>query len=166
MSACAYAWNSSYSACSFLNKLRLNADLLESFDSSFITTEQTNSIRTTLSADIDRVYEECKNDGWGNLRNEKFVGLNQLSAHHAKEFACYIENIQQPNVVPYSNGCIGFEWNSSEKIISIMFKENGNFVYSIITDSVNDYGENKQTSENQQNLLSRISSILLEGVTL
>ena len=58
---------------------------------------------------------------------------------------------------------MGFEWNSNNILISIMFKPNNSYVYSIITDTISDYGENKQNSKNQQDLLLRISDILAEG---
>lgn len=168
MTACpAYSWGMANQFCKpkpCVVKAFIEPELLDALTSSLITTECANSVRTSLTDEIDNIYEECKLDGWVNNKKEKSIGINYKSTVQAKEFANYIENIEQPYVVPYSNGCIGFDWIIDDKSISIMFKPEGSYVYSIITNTISDYGENKQTSKNQMNLFQRISSILQERV--
>lgn len=164
MSACpiVYPWGNA-PTYNFLKPV-LTGDLLEQLNKSFITTEKVNSIRTTLSEEIDKVYSERNYDGWANSKKEKSYAIKYFSTEQAKEFASYIENIKQPQVIPFMDGFIGFEWNFSNKIISIVFKDNGNYIYSISTDSINVYGENKQNTENQLDLSNRIFKILSEDI--
>lgn len=167
MTACSISpWGISpqfYNARSAIVKTFIEPELLNDLTSSLVTTECANSVRTSLVEEIDNIYEKCQKDGWVNNKKEKSKGINYQSTLQAKEFASYIDDMEQPYVVPYSNGCMGFEWNSNNILISIMFKPNNSYVYSIITDTISDYGENKQNSKNQQDLLLRIADILAEG---
>lgn len=144
-------------------KTIIEPELLEELTSSLVTTECANSVRVSLNEEIDKIYEECKQNNWANSKEEQCIGMNYNSILQAKEFASYIEDMEQPYVVPYSNGCIGFEWNINNNLISVMFKPEGSYIYSIITDTINDFGENKQNSKNQHDLLQRISNILIES---
>ncbi len=167
MTACSRSWGipqAFYSYRPALIKTNIEPELLDRLTSSLVTTECVNSVKTSLTEEIDSIYEDCKQDGWVNNKKEKSLGVNYDSTLQAKEFASYIEDMAQPYVVPFANGCIGFEWNINNKLISIMFKAEGSYIYSIVTDTMNEYGENKQTIENQQNLLQRISQVLAEGI--
>lgn len=167
MTACSRSWGipqTFYSYRPALIKTNIEPELLGKLTSSLVTTECVNSVKTSLTEEIDNIYKDCRQDGWVNNKKEKSLGINYNSALQAKEFASYIEDLDQPYVVPFTNGCIGFEWNINNKLISIMFKAEGNYIYSIVSDTMNEYGENKQTIENQQNLLQRISQVLAESV--
>ena len=149
-----------YSAKPSLVKAFVEPNLLNVLTSSLVTTECANSVRTALIEEIDKIYDECKEEGWANLKKEKSLPLSYKSTVQAKEFASYIEDLPQPYVIPYVNGCIGFEWNSCNKAISIIFKPEGSYIYSIITNTLNDFGENTQNTANQRALFQRISQIL------
>lgn len=167
MTACARSWGMQQAFYPYRPaKIRTNIEpeLLDRLTSSLVTTECVNSVKTSLVEEIDSIYENCKQDGWVNNKKEKSLGINYNSTLQAKEFASYIEDIEKPYVIPFANGCIGFEWNVNNKIISIMFKSEGTYIYSIVADTRNEYGENKQTIENQQNLFQRISQVLAEGI--
>lgn len=167
MTACARSWGipqTFYCARPANIKTNIEPELLYWLTSSLVTTECANSVKTSLTEEIDSIYKNCKQDGWVNNKKEKSLGINYSSTLQAKEFAGYIENLEQPYVVPFANGCIGFEWNVNNKLISVMFKSEGTYIYSIVTDTMNEYGENKQTIENQQNLFQRISQVLAEGI--
>ena len=126
---------------------------------------QLNAVRSTprtiLSSEIDNVYEECRYDGWTNDTKEKSKGIIYSSYINIKEFIYYLENFNlAPMVVPYKNGCLGLEWNKEDKTITMMFMGNNKYIYSIITNSLNEYGENDQTEENQISIINRISGLL------
>ena len=52
------------------------------------------------------------------------------------------------------------EWNYEDKQIDVMFLDNDNFIYSIISDKINEHGENLFTKDTQLNFISRISTVL------
>jgi len=117
--------------------------------------------RTVLSCEVDNVFNECKNDGWADNIKEKSKGIVNSSYLDIKEFVYYLKDFNiLPNVVPYKNGCLGLEWNYEDKAIAMMFIGNSKYIYSIITDELNEYGENNQTEENQLNFIKRVSGLL------
>ncbi len=124
-------------------------------------TEVESTPRTLLSPEIDAVFNECKNDGWADELKTKSKGILYSSYLNINEFAFYLKDVTIiPNVVPFKNGCLGFEWNYNGACIAIVFCGNNRYIYSIITDTINEYGENYQTETNQIDLIGRITRIL------
>lgn len=129
----------------------------------FTTTACEPSTRSFLFEEIENVYTECKDSGWDNDKKNPSIGISKETVAQAKEFANFILEVEKmPAVVPYTDGNIGLEWNIDNSIIiSIVFiPEKQSFIYSIITDELNEYGENLQTTENQNEFVRKISRIL------
>lgn len=129
----------------------------------FTTTACEPSTRSFLFEEIENVYIECKETGWDNNKKNPSSGITKETVAQAKEFANFISEIDKiPTVVPYSDGNIGLEWNIENNIIiSVVFiPQKQSFIYSIITNELNEYGENLQTTENQNEFVRKISRIL------
>lgn len=128
---------------------------------SFQLTACDSTTRTMLLPEVEEVYHECRNNGWANSTREKSKGIIKSSYQDIQEFVSYLKDFEiLPSVVPFKNGCLGLEWNHKDKTVDIMFSGDNKFIYSIITNDTNEYGENTQTEENQINFIKRISGIL------
>ena len=130
----------------------------------FSTTNSVESSSSTLIESIDEVYDECINDGWAVENNLIAKGIKTFSYHQAKIFAKYIENMILPDVVPCYDGLLGFSWNLEQIAISIVFRENNQFTYSIVKKDSNHYGIITQTDGEQRHFVKRIIEELNEFI--
>ena len=123
------------------------------------TTKWELSLQEILHEDIDRVFEECKYEGWSYDENEPARELNAITVNQAKEFSKYLHKIKTPKVIPYQSGNIGFEWNiNNDIIISVIFnfEEQNQFIFSIITPETSECGTTKQNPHSQLEFAKRI----------
>ena len=116
----------------------------------FTTTAVVNSINLTLDSIIDSVYNECSKDGWAVEKKIKAIGIKECSYIQAKKFTKYLNKVPLPNVVPCFDGYIGFSWNMDDISISIVFREDNQFTYSIVKNVSNHYGIITQTDAEQK----------------
>lgn len=117
---------------------------------SFITSELDSSVMN-LSAEIDKIYEECDDVQKSNILDSYF---------QAKKFLSYLDCIEFPNVLLCDDNCFAFTWDTQNVAVSVVFRSNNIFTYSIVTKGSNDFGLVTQTSENQRKFVERLSEVL------
>lgn len=145
----------------FPRKINIEKDVYKEVNVVFTTTPTENSITTMLMAELEALFNDCSSDGWAYDRKTPAKKIAYSSVCQAKDFINYIDRVEKPMVVPYFDGSVGFEWNvENKKIISVVFKEGKQFIFSLITDDINEYGENTQSIKTQQNLMERIAGLL------
>ena len=162
--ACAcplYNWGMSYTRSDYSFNSITDIDYIKSFSRNSTLYPMKNSLRSILLMEIEKMYSDLQCQNWIEKLKHDYIDIKYKSYLQIKEFVHYIDKIELvPSIIPYANNCLGLEWNTKNKIISVMFKENNTFIYSIITDDLNEYGENNQTKINQLNFINRIYGIL------
>ena len=113
--------------------------------------------------ELDRIYAECKEDGWVEQDDIPATGISLESINQAKEFLRYVDLEITPYVVPYDNGDVGFEWHIDDRLACVNFKDDNQFSYAIVTPVENYYGTSEQNYQNQMKVANRLS-IMLESV--
>lgn len=145
----------------FPKKINIEDSVYREVNVVFTTTPTEKSIKTRLAEELETLLIDCGSDGWAYDRKTPAKKISYLSARQAKDFINYIDEVEKPMVVPYFDGSVGFEWNvENKKIISVVFKEGKHFIFSLITDDVNEYGENTQNIKTQKDLIERITGLL------
>ena len=79
-----------------------------------------------ITFEIDRLAEECCFDGWDNDSAE---ALSKKAVSNAKKFVRYIANFEIPDVNPYPNSDIGFQWNKEKDSLNIIFNKNNQIIF-------------------------------------
>ncbi len=158
---CAFAWTYNIKPILYEVNTFFEKNFIKSNTDNYRLIEVESTSRTILSPEIDAVFEECQKAVGVDDAKVKSESILYSSYLNMKEFAFYLKNLNVlPNVIPFKNDCLGFEWNYNNISIVIVFCGNNKYIYSIITDTINDYGENYQTEINQLNFIDRISGIL------
>lgn len=110
--------------------------------------------------ELDRIYIECKEDGWTEQDNVPATGISLESINQAKEFLRYVDLENTPYVVPYDSGHVGFDWHIDDKLACVIFNNPDEFSYAVTTSLENYYGTCKQNYQNQIKVASRLSMML------
>lgn len=117
---------------------------------SFVTSELDSSVMN-LSAEIDKIYNECDDEIKESVLDSYF---------QAKKFLKYLNYIESPNVLLSDDNYLAFTWDTFNVAVSVVFRSNNTFTYSIVTKDSNDFGVITQTVENQRNFVERLSEVL------
>lgn len=118
------------------------------------------SNKTYIDKTLDDLYNECKNNGWYEEEGLCAKGLSLDSINQARTFANYIDFSDKPNIVPYCDGTIGFEWHKNNALISITFAKPNEFSYAILTPENKSWGTKTQNINNQRQIIAEFKGIL------
>lgn len=116
--------------------------------------------KNSVLVELDRIYAECKEDGWVEQDDTPATGISLESINQAKEFLRYLDLENTPYVVPYDTGDVGFEWHIEDKFACVIFNSLDELSYTITTPLENYYGTCKQNYQNQTKVASRLSTML------
>lgn len=125
------------------------------------STTEIDNTQIGLYEELEQIYNNCKEDGWEIEDDYPSKGVIKESYEQAKRFIAYINNnTPVPNMDAYFNGLIGFTWDSEKASVSLMFKTNSTFTYSIVNDSTKQFVAAKQTKETQNEFIKKLIEVL------
>lgn len=89
----------------------------------------TKSNSDIINEEIDYIVENCGMiSGWDN---DKALPISMKAVSNARKFIKYIENFERPEVNPYPNSDIGFQWNNQKDSINIIFNKDNQILFVI-----------------------------------
>lgn len=82
-----------------------------------------------INEEIDYIVENCGiKSGWDN---NKALPLSMRAVSNARKFVKYIEKFELPEINPYPNSDIGFQWNNKKDSINIIFNKDNQILFVI-----------------------------------
>ena len=129
----------------------------EFFDS--VTNTKERNIKYDTEEELNIIYNECSEDNWDF---DGAIGISNEIYLQAKRFIKFINNVPKPEVVPYPNGLLGFDWKTKKHDISLVFDKNNKFCYAIFSKNGKKFGTEEQNDYNQSIFIKLLEDIFNE----
>lgn len=140
-------------------KNKLDFEIYNGFCKSSTCIEEI-SIKNILEEELFAIYDECKYENWDS---DNALPIPFERYEQAKQFISFIEKLPKPQITPYPNGTIGYDWKINNNDISVMFEKDNYFLYVILAPKSEKYGKEIQDYNNQV-MFSKLLESLVNGI--
>ncbi len=156
-------------ACNQWMNTKINEPVLNTFEQEIyhdfiadLTSTKEVSMTVVLKEKLNNVYSQRDYDNWDG---EDAYKLSYAAYLQAYTFIDSIKNLPQPQIIPYPNGHIGFDWKIKKLRLdaSIVFDGKGSFMYVILAPDGESYGTELHNTKTQEKFI-KYMDMLVNGI--